>query len=179
MSRYLIDRIKSLPNVIVHPNSEIGTLEADDSGLSSVGLKKPLPDGTNHFDTRHLFLFTGADPNTEWLRTCGVELDEKGFVLTGNGADGMSACDLATTVEGRLRDRRCACRIDQARGGGRGRRRGGRRADPRTAGGENRRGHRPRRLTRLGNTFAIPGNRLIARVAGVSSLCPAAIRAAG
>ncbi|RKR37332.1 FAD-dependent oxidoreductase [Paraburkholderia sp. BL17N1] len=100
MSRYLIDRIRSLPNVFVHPNSEIGRLDSDDSGLSSVALKKPLPDGTDHFDTRHLFLFTGADPNTDWLRTCGVELDEKGFVLTGTSADGASACDLATTVEG-------------------------------------------------------------------------------
>jgi thioredoxin reductase (NADPH) len=102
MSRYLIDRIRTLPNVFVHPNSEIGRLDADESGLSSVALKKPLPDGTDHFDTRHLFLFTGADPNTDWLRTCGVALDEKGFVLTGANADGASAsvCDLATTVEG-------------------------------------------------------------------------------
>ncbi|TDY20308.1 thioredoxin reductase (NADPH) [Paraburkholderia sp. BL6665CI2N2] len=100
MSRYLIDRIRSLPNVFVHPNSEIGRLDSDDSGLSSVALKKPLPDGTDHFDTRYLFLFTGADPNTDWLRTCGVELDEKGFVLTGTSADGASVCDLATTVEG-------------------------------------------------------------------------------
>jgi thioredoxin reductase (NADPH) len=100
MSRYLIDRIRSLPNVFVHPNSEIGRLDADESGLASVSLKKPLPDGTDHFDTRHLFLFTGADPNTDWLRTCGVKLDEKGFVLTGASADGASVCDLATTVEG-------------------------------------------------------------------------------
>ncbi|WP_341317243.1 FAD-dependent oxidoreductase [Paraburkholderia sp. IMGN_8] len=100
MSRYLIDRIRSLPNVFVHPNSEIGRLDADESGLASVALKKPLPDGTDHFDTRHLFLFTGANPNTDWLRTCGVELDAKGFVLTGTSADGTSTCDLGTTVEG-------------------------------------------------------------------------------
>ncbi|MFL9866692.1 FAD-dependent oxidoreductase [Paraburkholderia fungorum] len=100
MSRYLIDRIRSLPNVFVHPNSEIGRLEADEIGLASVVLKKPLPDGTESFDTRHLFLFTGADPNTDWLRTCGVALDEKGFVLTGTSVDGASVCDLATTVDG-------------------------------------------------------------------------------
>jgi thioredoxin reductase (NADPH) len=100
MSRYLIDRIRSLPNVFVHPNSEIGRLEADEIGLSSVVLKKPLPDGTESFDARHLFLFTGADPNTDWLRTCGVALDEKGFVLTGTSVDGASVCDLATTVDG-------------------------------------------------------------------------------
>jgi len=101
MSRYLIDRIRSLPNVFVHPNSEIDRLDADEHGLASVALKKPLPDGVDRFDTRHLFLFTGADPNTDWLRTCGVQLDPKGFVLTGVGADGSAAaCDLATTVEG-------------------------------------------------------------------------------
>ena len=31
---------------------------------------------------RHLFLFIGADPNTDWLRACKVKLDGKGFVLT-------------------------------------------------------------------------------------------------
>ena len=33
---------------------------------------------------RRLFLFTGADPNTDWLEGSGIALDE-GFVLTGNG----------------------------------------------------------------------------------------------
>ena len=32
---------------------------------------------------RHLFLFIGADPNTDWLAQCGVALDAKGFVRTG------------------------------------------------------------------------------------------------
>jgi thioredoxin reductase (NADPH) len=32
---------------------------------------------------RHLFLFIGADPNTDWLSGSGVALDSKGFVLTG------------------------------------------------------------------------------------------------
>jgi thioredoxin reductase (NADPH) len=99
MSRYLIDRIRSLPNVFVHPHSEIGRLDADESGLASVVLKRPLPDGTERLDTRHLFLFTGADPNTEWLLTCGVQLDTNGFVLTG--AKGQnSTCDLGTSVDG-------------------------------------------------------------------------------
>lgn len=34
-------------------------------------------------DVRHVFLFVGADPATEWLRTCEVVLDAKGFVKTG------------------------------------------------------------------------------------------------
>jgi thioredoxin reductase (NADPH) len=32
---------------------------------------------------RHLFLFIGAEPNTDWLAGSGVELDVKGFVVTG------------------------------------------------------------------------------------------------
>ncbi len=99
MSRYLIDRIASLPNVTVHPCSEIESLDEDEAGLSSVRLKVPCPDGADHFDARHLFLFTGADPNTHWLRTCGVDLDQHGFVLTGTHVDG-SACDLLTSVDG-------------------------------------------------------------------------------
>jgi thioredoxin reductase (NADPH) len=33
---------------------------------------------------RHLFLFIGAEPNTEWLSRSGVTLDDKGFVRTGS-----------------------------------------------------------------------------------------------
>jgi len=35
-------------------------------------------------DIRHLFLFIGAAPNTDWLAGSGVTLDPKGFVLTGS-----------------------------------------------------------------------------------------------
>ncbi|BCF91943.1 MULTISPECIES: FAD-dependent oxidoreductase [Paraburkholderia] len=96
MSRYLIDRIASLPNVTVYPDTEIGWLEGNEGGLEQIGLKNPCADGRDCFDSRHLFLFTGADPNTDWLRSCGVELDKKGFVITGAN----SACDLNTSVEG-------------------------------------------------------------------------------
>jgi thioredoxin reductase (NADPH) len=96
MSRYLIDRIASLSNVTIHGHSEIGGLGEDSSGLASVRLKMPCPEGLDHFDSRHLFLFTGADPNTGWLRACGVALDPHGFVLTGDN----ESCSLATSVEG-------------------------------------------------------------------------------
>ena len=38
---------------------------------------------------RNLFLFVGADPETEWLKGCGVAFDANGFVLTG------SACGIS------------------------------------------------------------------------------------
>jgi thioredoxin reductase (NADPH) len=97
MSRYLIDRIDSLPNVNVHPHSEIGALDEDDAGLASIRLKSRCPAGFDRFDSRHLFLFTGAEPNTAWLRACGVALDPHGFVLTGTGD---ASCSLSTSVEG-------------------------------------------------------------------------------
>jgi thioredoxin reductase (NADPH) len=48
---------------------------------------------------RHLFLFIGADPNTDWLKGSGVALDSKGFVLTGASTDGSSRL-LETSVRG-------------------------------------------------------------------------------
>jgi len=99
MSRYLVDRIASLPNVRVHPHTEIDALDDDDAGLARVHVKTPRANGAARFDVRHLFLFTGADPNTGWLRSCGVALDANGFVATGHGPEG-SSCDLATSVEG-------------------------------------------------------------------------------
>jgi thioredoxin reductase (NADPH) len=46
-------------------------------------------------DIRHIFLFIGAEPNTDWLAGSGVALDDKGFVLTG--ADAASGRRLLET----------------------------------------------------------------------------------
>ena len=47
----------------------------------------------------HLFLFIGADPNTNWLNGSGIGLDAKGFILTGEDAGG-SRHALETTRRG-------------------------------------------------------------------------------
>jgi Pyridine nucleotide-disulphide oxidoreductase/Cyclic nucleotide-binding domain len=90
MSQYLIDRIKALHNVVVHSNSAIESVASDKEGLSSITFRSPQ--GVQAIETRFLFLFTGADPNTYWLQGCGVEVDEKGFVRTGHtgGPDSVS-----------------------------------------------------------------------------------------
>jgi thioredoxin reductase (NADPH) len=51
--------------------------------------------------THHLFVFIGAEPNTGWLKTCGVSLDSQGFVLTGAdlAGAGMQCAPLQTSVE--------------------------------------------------------------------------------
>jgi thioredoxin reductase (NADPH) len=48
----------------------------------------------------HLFLFIGADPNTDWLRDSGVKLDGKGFVLTGGDLPGSGRKPLETSRHG-------------------------------------------------------------------------------
>jgi len=40
------------------------------------------------FPARFLFSFIGAEPNTDWLQTSGIKLDNRGFVLTGKEAGG-------------------------------------------------------------------------------------------
>ena len=42
----------------------------------------------------------GAEPNTEWLNGC-LELDQRGFVVTGHDADGRPLeSPFATTIDG-------------------------------------------------------------------------------
>ncbi|CAN5308903.1 FAD-dependent oxidoreductase [soil metagenome] len=83
MSRYLIDRIKSLPNIEVITRSEIFELEGEGGQLSAVRCRN-IDTGQEHgCEISHLFLFIGAQPNTAWLAQCHVELDNHGFVRTG------------------------------------------------------------------------------------------------
>ena len=35
----------------------------------------------------HLFLFIGADPNTDWLAGSGIALDDTGFIRTGGNLE--------------------------------------------------------------------------------------------
>lgn len=86
MSRYLIDRIKALPNVEIHVGAEIASLEGDRaSGLMAATFHTRADGSDCRHELRHLFLFIGADPNTGWLEGC-AETDAKGFILTGKGA---------------------------------------------------------------------------------------------
>ncbi|MFS8980753.1 FAD-dependent oxidoreductase [Cupriavidus necator] len=81
MSRYLVDRVASLPNVTVHTRVELTALEGA-SYLERVRYRGAgAVEGV--MTTRHLFIFVGADPNTRWLRSCDIALDGKGFVLAG------------------------------------------------------------------------------------------------
>jgi len=88
MSSYLVDRITGLANVEVLTRTQISGLEGADGVLEAVRWRQgPLGEEVRR-PIRHLFLFIGADPNTDWLAGSGVTLDAKGFVLTGAEAGG-------------------------------------------------------------------------------------------
>src|SRR6516164_9431055 len=98
MSRYLVERIRGLANVQVVTGATITGLEGRDGMLEAVRwqiggdqeVRRPI---------NHLFLFIGADPNTDWLRGSSIALDAKGFILTGGDA-GRGRHDLETTQRG-------------------------------------------------------------------------------
>jgi thioredoxin reductase (NADPH) len=88
MSRYLVDRISGLPNVEVLTQTSVTGLEGHNGVLEAIRWRRRGSEEEVRRSVRHLFLFIGADPNTDWLSGSGIELDSNGFVLTGmeNGA---------------------------------------------------------------------------------------------
>ena len=81
MSRYLIRRIEDHPAIELRTHTEIIALEGNDR-LQRVSWRDNLSGKIERHDIRHLFLMTGAVPNTKWLDGC-LALDDKGFVKTG------------------------------------------------------------------------------------------------
>jgi thioredoxin reductase (NADPH) len=82
MSRYLVDRVERKENVTIHRGAVVSGLEGN-GHLSAVRTKGPNGEQQT-FTTNSLYLFIGEDPHTDWLHGC-VELDRRGFVLTGDG----------------------------------------------------------------------------------------------
>jgi thioredoxin reductase (NADPH) len=93
MSRYLIRRIVDSPNITLSPFTEITALEGN-GRLERVRWRSSGAEGeARACEIGHVFLMTGAVPNTTWLKGW-VALDDKGFVRTGTD---LSAEDLAAT----------------------------------------------------------------------------------
>jgi thioredoxin reductase (NADPH) len=80
MSRYLIGRIEETPNISLHTHTQLTTLDGSDR-LERVSWSSRNGE-LEVSDLRHVFLMTGAQPNTRWLQGC-VALDDHGFVKTG------------------------------------------------------------------------------------------------
>jgi len=91
MSDYLVRELERY-GVAVRDRSEIAELHGTGGQLEAVALKSG-----ERLPVAFLFLFLGALPCTEWLGDA-VGRDERGFVLTGAGADADKL--LETTVPG-------------------------------------------------------------------------------
>jgi len=82
MSKYLIQRIEAgQPRIELRPRTEIVALEGS-GRLERVRCRDGRSGSEETRDCRHVFMMTGADPNTQWLSHC-VALDGKGFVKAG------------------------------------------------------------------------------------------------
>lgn len=82
MSRYLSYRIEQTPNIQLLTQTEITALLGDDR-LQGVRWRNDRTGAVEEHPIAHVFMMTGAAPNTAWLDGC-VALDEKGFVKTGS-----------------------------------------------------------------------------------------------
>jgi thioredoxin reductase (NADPH) len=82
MSRYLIQRIEGSPNVTLRTRTQVEGLEGD-RWLERLRWKHVDSGNTDTRAIKNLFLMTGADPNTAWLKGC-LLLDRDGFVRTGS-----------------------------------------------------------------------------------------------
>jgi len=85
MSQYLISRIEANPKITIMTWTKVDALEGH-SHLERIYWRNTQTDARGIHEVQHLFVMTGADPNTEWLQG-RVELDDKGFIKTGNDVE--------------------------------------------------------------------------------------------
>ena len=93
MSDYLVQRIQATPNITVLTGTEVTALHGE-CALRGVRWRNKGSGVEEEQPIEHVFLFCGAEPNTEWLQEC-VALDKAGFVKTGTE---LSPEDLDTEV---------------------------------------------------------------------------------
>jgi thioredoxin reductase (NADPH) len=82
MSKYLVDRIKQLPNVVVLTHHTVVGAEGG-RFLERLTLLDLDTSTTREVDAAGLFVFIGATPRTEWLADT-LARDDQGFLLTGS-----------------------------------------------------------------------------------------------
>ena len=81
MSHYLVERINTIPNISVVPNSEVVEVSGDDR-LEEITVRHHDTQTVEKLPAAALFIFIGAEPHTEWLDGV-VCRDNKGFLVTG------------------------------------------------------------------------------------------------
>lgn len=81
MSQYLIDRIKSTPNITVRLRTTVVEVHGENR-LEAITVFDASENKQETLPTTALFIFIGALPHTDWLKEI-VQRDDHGFILTG------------------------------------------------------------------------------------------------
>jgi len=115
MSDYLVGRIRSAPNIMLHEGVEISEVHGE-RRLECVTLRQFNPDGDSpgkelpeKLSIAAAFVFIGADPGCAWLPDT-LARDKLGYILTGIDAlrsgkwplTDREPCPLETTIPGVL-----------------------------------------------------------------------------
>jgi thioredoxin reductase (NADPH) len=82
MSRYLVDQLASRPNIHTRFRAEVAAVHGDVS-LEAIDVRDSDTGATTQLPSGGLFIFIGADAQTEWLPP-EIALDRHGYVLTGS-----------------------------------------------------------------------------------------------
>ncbi|MEM1233414.1 MAG: NAD(P)/FAD-dependent oxidoreductase, partial [Pseudomonadota bacterium] len=89
MSDYLSSRLEADPNITIHYQTELRALHGANH-LEAITVNDKAVGKKRRIETCGLFIMVGAAPNTAWLSGL-VELDDKGFVHTGEAVGAASA----------------------------------------------------------------------------------------
>lgn len=82
MSHYLIDQLRSRPNIAVRLNSEVAAVHGD-THLTAISIRDGGAETVTRSESGGLFVFIGADADTGWL-PAEIARDERGYLLTGD-----------------------------------------------------------------------------------------------
>jgi len=89
MSSYLADRVERTENIELLIHTQVRELLGE-TKLEGVTVEDNRSGRRHALDMRMLFVFIGAEANTSWLKDT-LQLDERGFVLTGGALDGYGS----------------------------------------------------------------------------------------
>jgi thioredoxin reductase (NADPH) len=82
MSHYLINQLRGKSNVAAYLRSEIHAVHGD-RHLTAIDIRDSASKEVRRHDSGGLFVFIGADAETEWL-PADIARDARGYVLTGD-----------------------------------------------------------------------------------------------
>jgi thioredoxin reductase (NADPH) len=84
MSHYLIEQLRGKSNIAVQLQSEVQAVYGD-THLKAIDIRDGVSREVYRRECGGLFVFIGADADTEWLPT-GIARDARGYILTGDDA---------------------------------------------------------------------------------------------